>query len=164
MHLSEDDASRCADSVRKSGAAALRRTGWQNFTQSSYNSTIPPPPLLLKCQRFQQNGTPDHTAQETRDWPRKHYGQRLMSRSEACPWPASSPDLALPDVFLWGDLKSQCRPRSPERCSKVGGARLRGPCAALQRRPRCAVLNCVWSEMGVMSNISRRAQAKWPWG
>ena len=64
-------------------------------------------PEALQCQWFQQDGATAHTAQTTRDWLRERFGERVMSRFEACPWPASSPDLTPPDFFLWGHLNSQ---------------------------------------------------------
>ena len=36
-----------------------------------------------------------------------------MSRLEASPWPASSPDVTPLDFFLWGHLKSQVYQSSP---------------------------------------------------
>ena len=76
-------------------------------------------PERLRCQWFQQDGAPAHTAQETRDWLRERFGQRVMSRFEACPWPASSPDLTPPDFFLWGHLKSQVYRNNPRSLAEL---------------------------------------------
>lgn len=44
-------------------------------------------PEALQSQWFQQDGATAHTARATRDWLRERFGARLISKSEACPWP-----------------------------------------------------------------------------
>ena len=38
---------------------------------------------------------------------RRFFSQRVTSRFGDVPWPQRSPDLTVPDFFLWGYLKSK---------------------------------------------------------
>lgn len=56
---------------------------------------------------FQQDGATSHTAQETMEILRHQFPGRVISRFGDLNWPARSPDLTVPDFFLWGFLKSR---------------------------------------------------------
>ena len=58
-------------------------------------------------QWFQQDGATPHTANETVQLIQQHFGERVISRNTRHPWPANSPDLSPPDLFLWEDLKGK---------------------------------------------------------
>lgn len=79
-------------------------------------------PAALRSQWFQQDGATAHTAHATRDWLRERFGARLMSKFEACPWPACSPDLTPPDYFLWGHLKHNVYQDNPRSIEELKGA------------------------------------------
>ncbi len=53
---------------------------------------------------FQQDGVTAHTAQETITFLKDFFGDRPISRPL---WSPRSPDLSLPDFFLWGCLKER---------------------------------------------------------
>lgn len=55
---------------------------------------------------FQQDGATAHTARISMALLREMFPGRLISRFGDVPWPARSPDLSVPDFFLWGYLKS----------------------------------------------------------
>ena len=56
---------------------------------------------------FQQDGATAHTAQISMKVLRTVFPGRLISRFGDNTWPACSPDLAVPDYFLWGYIKSR---------------------------------------------------------
>ncbi|KFM61439.1 hypothetical protein X975_20872, partial [Stegodyphus mimosarum] len=55
---------------------------------------------------WQQDGATAHTARQTMQLLRDMFGERLISRNADFNWPANSPDLTVPDFFLWGYLKN----------------------------------------------------------
>ena len=140
MHFSEDYASRSADPVRKSSAAAIRSTGWQELIRSSYNPTI------LLCNST-ANGF-SRTAHRSRN-PKlaagalrtardvKSRGLSVRGRPAPRIWPHQT--------FSCGITSSpRCRPRRLECLRDVVKSAVcacRRPCAALRRRPLCATLN-----------------------
>ena len=56
---------------------------------------------------FQQDGATAHTARTSMTVLRTMFPGRLISRFGDITWPARSPDLAVPDYFLWGYVKSK---------------------------------------------------------
>lgn len=63
---------------------------------------------------FQQDGATAHTARATTDILKDAFPGRLISRFGDLHWPARSPDLTVPDFFLWGFLKSRVYINKPE--------------------------------------------------
>lgn len=63
---------------------------------------------------FQQDGATAHTARATTDILKAAFPGRLISRFGDLHWPARSPDLTVPDFFLWGFLKSRVYINKPE--------------------------------------------------
>ena len=63
---------------------------------------------------FQQDGATAHTARATTEILRAAFPGRLISRFGDLHWPARSPDLTVPDFFLWGFLKSRVYVNKPE--------------------------------------------------
>jgi hypothetical protein len=64
---------------------------------------------------FQQDGATTHNAGETMEMLRNLFPRHLISRFGDFNWPARSPDLSSPVLFLWGHLKNrvfQARPHS----------------------------------------------------
>lgn len=55
---------------------------------------------------FQQDGATAHTSRVSMGVLRAAFPERLISLRGDVNWPARSPDLAPPDFFLWGYLKS----------------------------------------------------------
>lgn len=63
---------------------------------------------------FQQDGATAHTARATTDILKEAFPGRLISRFGDLHWPARSPDLTVPDFFLWGFLKSRVYVNKPQ--------------------------------------------------
>jgi len=64
---------------------------------------------------FQQDGAPAHYHKDVRQWLDMKMPGRWIGRRGPVEWPPRSPDLTLPDFFLWGYLKSKvydCKPRN----------------------------------------------------
>jgi hypothetical protein len=85
-----------------------------NVTSDSYCTMILTHVIpLLKRKRlfsstvYQQDGAPAHTSHQTINLLKQQFGSRLISRNCELTWPPYSPDLAPPDYFLWGYLKSR---------------------------------------------------------
>jgi len=55
---------------------------------------------------WQQDGAPPHNVAQVRDYLNNKY-QRWIGKYGTIIWPPNSPDLALPDTFLWGHLKNK---------------------------------------------------------
>lgn len=60
---------------------------------------------------FQQDGATCHTSNETMDMLEAFFGDRLISKNL---WPPRSPDLTIPDFFLWGYLKDKVYEGDPQ--------------------------------------------------
>ncbi|XP_011882183.1 PREDICTED: uncharacterized protein LOC105569928 [Vollenhovia emeryi] len=63
---------------------------------------------------FQQDGATAHTARATMDILKETFPGRLISHFGDMHWPARSPDLTVPDFFLWGFLKSRVYANKPQ--------------------------------------------------
>lgn len=84
---------------------------------------------LLKQRRkfsktiFQQDGASPHVAGVVQTFLRENFGEeRIISRSFPFAWPPRSPDVAPPDYWLWGMLKSKIykqKPTSIEELKRV---------------------------------------------
>ncbi len=59
-------------------------------------------------QIFQQDGAPTHTGKGNLQYAEELFPGRLISRLSPYEYPPRSPDLTLPDAFLWGILKEKC--------------------------------------------------------
>ena len=57
---------------------------------------------------FQQDGATCHTARETMDLLRSHFGEQFISRLGPVDWPPRSYDITPLDFYLWGYVKSKC--------------------------------------------------------
>jgi len=79
---------------------------------------------------FQQDGATCHTATETLAILKKAFGTRLLSRSIDFAWPPRSPDMTVPDFFLWGYLKSRVYQTRPQDLEDLK-ARIRQEIAAI---------------------------------
>ena len=55
---------------------------------------------------FQHDGPTAHTAKASMSLLREIFPQHTISRIGDIAWPPRSPDLTVPDFFLWGYLKS----------------------------------------------------------
>ena len=64
--------------------------------------------LDYQDQIFQQDGAPAHSSLANLRLLKELFPERLVSRKTAFPWPARSPDLSLPDAYIWGLLKQDC--------------------------------------------------------
>ncbi len=68
---------------------------------------------------FQQDGATCHTSRVTLEFLRKHFGDRLVSRSTEFQWPPRSPDLSVCDYFLWGYLKQRVYVNKPRTLDQL---------------------------------------------
>ena len=66
-----------------------------------------------------QDGAPAHTACVVREWLVERFGSRVISRLCETEWPASSPDLALNDFWLWGAILQEIRKIKPTTMDQV---------------------------------------------
>lgn len=55
----------------------------------------------LQDSYFQQDGASAHCTQETLEFLRQFFGDRIISRNANIPWAPRSCDLAVCDFFLW---------------------------------------------------------------
>jgi hypothetical protein len=60
---------------------------------------------------LQQDGTTSHTANSTMEMVNKFFDHRIISKNL---WPPRSPDLTVPDYFLWGYLKQVVYSNHPQ--------------------------------------------------
>ena len=66
------------------------------------------------CQLFQQDRDTPNTANATLEWLNQCFPQRLVSQSQDPEWSPHSPDLNLPEFFLWGYLKDSVYEKNPK--------------------------------------------------
>lgn len=62
---------------------------------------------------FQQDGAPPHYGLAVCRWLDDNFQGRWIGRRGAIEWPARSPDITPPDVFLWGILKDMVYREKP---------------------------------------------------
>jgi hypothetical protein len=70
--------------------------------------------IHLRRTWFQQDGATCHTANDTLALLHKHFPGHVISKKGDVNWPPRSPDLSVPDFFLWGFLKSQVYRNNPK--------------------------------------------------
>jgi hypothetical protein len=58
---------------------------------------------------FQQDGATVHTTVAARQWLSQRFGDRVISRLTAHPWPAKSPDLSVLDYWFWNVAMAELR-------------------------------------------------------
>lgn len=102
---------------------------------------------------FQQDGATAHTARISMARVRQAFPGKVISRFGDVPWPPRSPDLTIPDFFLWGFLKSRVyveKPRTLPELKEVIRREIQAiPRAMLQdsvRNFRERLEKCVQSE------------------
>ena len=79
---------------------------------------------------WRQDGATAHTAGAVLTKLQGIFSGKVISKGGSVPWPPRSPDLALPDFFLWGYLKSQVY-RTPVRSLRLLKRRLRAAVRAV---------------------------------
>lgn len=65
---------------------------------------------------FQQDSATCHTSNETMDMLREFFGDRLITKNL---WPPRSPDLSIPDFYLWGYLKNKVYADNPHTIDEL---------------------------------------------
>ena len=55
---------------------------------------------------FQQDSATDYTCRASIHTQKEIFGSRVISKNASVAWPPRSPDLSVPDFFLWGHVKS----------------------------------------------------------
>ena len=63
---------------------------------------------------FQQDGATCHCTDKALSFLSEKFGNRVISRRSAIPWPAHSPDLNPLDYWFWGHLEQNVCLRKPE--------------------------------------------------
>ena len=66
------------------------------------------------CQLFQQDRDTPNAANVTLEWLNQCFPQSLVSQSQDPEWSLHSPDLNLPEFFLWGCLKDSMYEKNPK--------------------------------------------------
>ena len=61
--------------------------------------------LPLRQQWMRQDGAKAQTAGESLACLQQYFGDRLISRGTKFPFPSHTPDLTVPDAYIWGMLK-----------------------------------------------------------
>lgn len=97
---------------------------------------------------FQQDGATAHTAGATIQILKDLFPTHLISRSGDIAWPARSPDLTVPDFFLWGYLKDRVYVNKPQTIQALKD----------NIRQEIADLEPEMLE-NVMQNVQKRAQS-----
>lgn len=82
------------------------------------------PELLRKRIRirrlwFQQDGAPPHIFNPAMQFLRDNFGDRIISRFSATPWPPRSPDLSILDFFIWGYIKNNIYKEMPRTIAEL---------------------------------------------
>ena len=70
--------------------------------------------VVRALQWFQQDGATPHTSNESLEWLRHRFSDRLISRRCDPEWSPHSPDLSPPDFYLWGYLKDRVYGNNPQ--------------------------------------------------
>ena len=83
--------------------------------------------VALSSVWFQQDGARPHTAASTLTRLQRAFPGKVLSKGASVEWPPRSPDLSLPDFFLWGQIKAEVYRRPVPSL------------AALKRRIRAAI-------------------------
>ena len=94
---------------------------------------------------FQQDGAPAHYAVDVRKWLDEKFSGRWIGRRGPIEWPARSPDLSLPDFFLWGYLKDivyrdrpatieELRDRITQACAEISIEMCQKACRSVVQR------------------------------
>ena len=73
-------------------------------------------------QWFQQDGATPHTSNDSLNWLRQLFPDRLISRRCDPEWAPHSPDLNPPDFCLWGYLKDNVFTNNPQTISDLKAA------------------------------------------
>ena len=77
----------------------------------------------MECQTeeqwFQQDGTTPHIANLTMEWLDHHFPDRLISRRRKQERLPDSPDLNLPNFYLWDFLKDNVCKNNPKSMAKL---------------------------------------------
>ena len=68
---------------------------------------------------FQQDGASAHYSLVVRSWLDEKFPNRWIGRRGPIEWPARSPDLTPPDLFLWGYLKDQVYVHRPSTITQL---------------------------------------------
>jgi hypothetical protein len=73
---------------------------------------------------FQQDGAPCHTSRFIAPHLTAYFGDRIISRSNkflktAADWAPRSPDLTIPDFFLWAHLKNNVYATNPQTLEEL---------------------------------------------
>jgi len=91
---------------------------------------------------WQQDGATPHTATAVLADLTETFPGKVISKGANVPWPPRSPDLTLPDFFLWGYLKARVYGR-PLQSIRALKARIRRVVAAVPRSVVRAAVNAV---------------------
>ena len=68
---------------------------------------------------FQQDGAPAHYTKDVRQWLDESFPGCWIGHRGPIEWPARSPDLTLPDFFLWGVLKNAVYANKPRTIDQL---------------------------------------------
>jgi len=87
---------------------------YRNMLQSFFIPQLHQRRIHRRRTWFQQDGATCHTANETLAILQQFFPGRLISKKGDVNWPARSPDLSVPDFYLWGHLKSLVYQDNPQ--------------------------------------------------
>lgn len=119
------------------------------------------PGVDLTLTWFQHDGATSHTTNVVRQWLSNHFPNRHISRLTNFPYPPRSPDLSVPDFFLWGALKDavyferrpltvdELKNKITQEFAKIKIEQCRSSFSSLQKRLR----DCVRQEGRHLRNV-----------
>ena len=101
-----------------------------------------------------QDGATCHATILVREWLSDKFGDRIISRFAARPWPSRSPCLSPLDYWFWSVCLSELR-RSPptsldesmdivNQCRQHAGEEIKKACKNLRFRARACIESWVW--------------------
>ena len=120
----------------------------ENVTADSYLRMLKAevwPKVRYKRLYFQQDGAPAHYGIDVRCWLDEKFKKKWIGRRGPIEWPARSPDLTVPDFFLWGYLRERVYRRSSstidellnrirEACDEITPVMCQNACRSVPRR------------------------------
>lgn len=115
---------------------------YQRLLRDSVLPALNQLPVPLHKVWYQQDGATAHTAHAVLTTLQEAFPGRVISKGGDLPWPPRSPDLTVPDFFLWGYVKGQVY-QSPVRSLAQLKRRIREVVRGISTRTLCNAFEAV---------------------
>lgn len=104
------------------------------FLRGAFEDFLDNLPLINYNQYwFQHDGAPPHQTGPVREYLNEKFPNKWIGKNGPIAWPARSPDLTVPDTFLWGTLKNRVYAQEFENVEQLR-ASIIDQCRAIRRR------------------------------